>query len=183
MDPVPLTRLPDAVEDGECRGVVVARFQAAAAALRLAARRTIIDVQAVRPRGDVFDVVVLVRVVRLAEVVPLAPAPDLDGLRAPGLDLDDQIVPDLAVGDQLRVPPRRDGLLLRLPLPDEHEDVAVGQRLEVVVAQVLEARQRGPAPDRLVVPGHALDEARRAAGLELRRQRELVAVAEQVAVL
>ena len=54
-------------------------------------------------------------------------------------------------------------LFLGLALPAEQHHIAVRQRLEVMVGQVLVGRQRGPRPDPLVLPVDLLQTAGRTA--------------------
>ena len=144
VEPVALASLAMALEDGEPRRVI-RRLEPAVAAHRLAPWRAVVDVVLRRVCRHVGHVVVALRVVVLHEMVPLAPPRHLG--RAAGrqiwLQLDHDVVPHLTAGQQLRVAAGGERLVLELALPHEHEHVAVGKKLNVVV-QRYKTRQRAP---------------------------------------
>eukprot|EP00964_Phaeocystis_antarctica_P086286 scaffold54632_cov60-Phaeocystis_antarctica.AAC.3 len=114
---------------------LVIGLQATAAARGLAAGRRVVEVELGGVRRDVLHVVGLGGVEVLHQMLPLAPPAHLG--RAParpvGAKLHDEIVPHLAVGQELGVPAGGKSLLLVLTLPHEHQHVAVWQRCHVVM--------------------------------------------------
>ena len=89
----------------------------------------------------------------LDEVVEGVPLPhDLDLVRPEGLQLEDGVGPEALRPDGLRVPAGERRGAAGLPGPGDREQVAVGERLEVVV-QALVVVAEPVLPDDLAVPG------------------------------
>ena len=118
---------------------------------RLGRQRRDVDVDAVRARRDVAKVREL-RVAVLHEVIPRAPLPnDLAAARPYRLDLEHHVGPQRLRVQELRAAPGREALGFRLELPRDHEHVAVGHRLDVVVVQLRGVRAH-VLPHDLAVP-------------------------------
>ena len=115
-----------------------------------------VEIDPLRPRADVGEVR-RVGVEVLDQVIPDVPLPD-DRVGA-GVDLDHRVGPETLVAvDRRRIAAGGARLLGALALPGDREDVAVRQRLDVVVEAVILVGV-GEAPQRGAVPALALDQA------------------------
>src|SRR5256885_14477626 len=95
----------------------------------------------------------------LNEMVPEVPFPyDLTRRLSCRLDLDERVRQQVAVPNQFRAPAGREGFLGRLLIPDDHENVAVGQPGNIVVRKLL-AVGKAEVPDDLAIPGELLHPA------------------------
>src|SRR5262245_43363900 len=89
-------------------------------------------------------------------MVPQVPLPhDLSRGLAGFLDLDDRIGKQV-LADRVRPASGGDRFLGRLLVPDDHEDVAVGQPRDIVVWQLLVIEEL-EVPYQFAVPGELLD--------------------------
>ena len=143
-----------------------------------------VEVHSLRILDDLLglDVVRLAGVVRLNEVVGEVPFPhdrSPGALLQVGLDLENRLPPQLAVGRRIEfggIASQRDRLGPRESFPGDRQDVAVGEEDRVVMELVLGVSER-VRPDRLVVPIDDLDLAGRSVAAEgpLRRREDRVA--------
>ncbi len=90
----------------------------------------VVEIDPLRMVGD-YPVIRLRVVVVLDQVIPDPPFPD-DRIGS-RVHLDDLVRPELPVAQKARVTPGRDGLGFRFHLPGDHEDIAVGQVLDIMV--------------------------------------------------
>ena len=99
----------------------------------------------------------------LNQMVPDVPFPhDLTACFPRWLDFDNVVHPQVAVSLHLRRTACGDGFFSGLSLPSDHEDIAVGQWLNIVMQEMLVARVF-EIPDKRSVPFKFLNTAARAA--------------------